>query len=67
MTDRFELEKIIKVNGYTKKQVAALLNLTEQGFNRKVKGDTEFKASEIKKLIDLLNCDVNIFFANTVE
>ena len=32
MTDTFELEKAIRQNGYSKKQVAKELGLTEQGF-----------------------------------
>lgn len=63
MTDTFELEKIIRVKGLTKKQVASHLGLSEQGFLLKLNNQNEFKASEIKKLCDLLKLkDSSIFF-----
>ena len=67
MTDTFELEKAIRQNGFTKKQVAQELGLTEQGFLLKLNNTNEFKASEIQKVCDLLNCSRDIFFARSVN
>ena len=68
MTDTFELEKQIRKNGLTKKQVASELGLSEQGFLLKMQNETEFKASEIQKLCDLLHLpDKSIFFVTGVN
>lgn len=68
MTDTFELEKQIRKNGLTKKQVASELGLSEQGFLLKMQNETEFKASEIQKLCDLLHLpDKSIFFVTSVN
>jgi hypothetical protein len=51
--------------------VAERLNLTYQGFKKKLDGDTEFKASEIAVLKDLLklsDAEVQaIFFDDDVD
>lgn len=63
MTDTYELEKQIRLNGFSKQQIAAELGLSEQGFLLKLRNKTEFKASEIQKLCDLLHLqDKSIFF-----
>lgn len=63
MTDTFELEKLIRLKGMTKKQVAAHLKLSEQGFLLKLNNQNEFKASEIQAICDLLDLkDNSIFF-----
>lgn len=67
MTDTFELEKAIRQNGYSKKQVAKELGLTEQGFLLKLNNVNEFKASEIQKICTLLRCSRDIFFASNVN
>lgn len=67
MTDTFELEKAIRQNGYSKKQVAREIGLSEQGFLLKLNNVNEFKASEIQKLCVLLNCSRDIFFAPCVN
>lgn len=67
MTNTFELEKEIRKNGYTKKQIAKEIGLTEQGFLLKINNKNEFKASEIQKLCLILNCSRDIFFANEVN
>ncbi len=65
MTDTYELEKIIRMKGYTKKQIAQHLNLSEQAFLLKLSNQNEFKASEIKKMCELLALkDNKIFFVD---
>ena len=67
MTDTFELEKAIRIKGFTKKQLANELGLTEQGFLLKLNNRNEFKASEIQKICTLLDCSRDIFFAQNVN
>jgi transcriptional regulator with XRE-family HTH domain len=68
MTNTFQLEVEIKRNGLTKKQVAEKIGLTEQGLQLKINNKTEFKASEIQKLCDLLHLkDKSIFFEKNSE
>lgn len=49
------LKKKIDESGYKLKYVAKQLNLSYPGFLAKLKNETEFKASEIKTLYELLN------------
>ncbi|MBR0456489.1 MAG: helix-turn-helix domain-containing protein [Firmicutes bacterium] len=67
MTDTFELEKVIRQNGYTKKQIAKEIGLSEQGFLLKLNNKREFKASEIQKICILLKCSRDIFFVSEVN
>lgn len=67
MTDTFELEKVIRKRGLTKKEVAAYLGLSEYGFLLKLNNTNEFKASEIEKLCNFLGCDREIFFTPQSE
>lgn len=63
MTDTLMLELYIKKKGYTKKEIAALLGLSFNGFMLKVNNVNEFKASEIKQLCEILDLkDTSIFF-----
>lgn len=55
MTDTLELEIAIKRAGLTKDEVAKKLNLSNMGFYQKLNNITEFKASEISRLYDILN------------
>ena len=68
MTNQYELEKQIRQNGLTKKQVAKELGLSEQGFLLKLSNKSEFKASEIDKLVKILHLpDNSLFFAKNVN
>ncbi|PWJ13971.1 hypothetical protein SAMN02910325_00902 [Ruminococcus flavefaciens] len=71
MTDTQLLMSCIKNCKLNVKSVAAQLNLTRQGFWKKITGRSEFKQSEIGKLTRLLKLDVDtqykIFFANAVD
>lgn len=69
MTNTIELEIAIKRAGFTKREVAKRLGLSEMGFYQKLNNITEFKASEIETLIKLLSIkDVGgIFFAGNVD
>lgn len=65
------LKKKIDQFGFKLIYVAERLNLTYQGFKKKLDGDTEFKASEIAVLKDLLklsDAEVQaIFFDDDVD
>lgn len=68
MTDTLMLELYIKKKGYTKKEIAALLGLSFNGFMLKVNNVNEFKASEIKQLCEILDLkDTSIFFKDKVN
>lgn len=65
------LRKKIEQSGLKLTYVAERLGLTYQGFKKKLDGDTEFKASEIAVLKDLLklsDAEVQaIFFDDDVD
>lgn len=67
MTDTEKLRCRITTCGYKLQFLAEKCGLTYFGFMKKVNNETEFKASEIKKLkelLDLTNEEANaIFFA----
>lgn len=72
MTDTLELEIAIKRAGLTKEEVAKRLNLSNMGFYQKLNNITEFKASEISRLYDILNLksleeQQQIFFKREVD
>ena len=72
MTDTLELEIAIKRAGLTKEEVAKRLNLSSMGFYQKLNNITEFKASEISRLYDILNLksleeQQRIFFRREVD
>jgi DNA-binding Xre family transcriptional regulator len=68
MTDTFELEKQIKMNGFTKKALAEMLGISVQALDSKIKNLTEFKASEIEKICVALHLpNRDIFFCKNVE
>ncbi|MDU2333081.1 hypothetical protein [Veillonella sp.] len=60
------LKQIIDDKGYKLSYVASELSLTREALYKKLRGDTEFKASEIAKLVELLKLTgketKNIFF-----
>ena len=72
MTDTLEFELAIKRAGLTKREIAKNLGLSEMGLYQKINNITEFKASEIAKLYDLLKLSnleqqQRIFFARDVD
>ncbi len=68
MTNTVELEIAILKKGLSKKEVAKRLGLSEQGFLLKLNNSTEFKASEIQALEDMLDLpDKSIFFSKSVN
>lgn len=63
MTDTIMLEMAIRKKGFSKKYVANALGLSEYGFLLKLNNKSEFKASEIKMLVELLDLpDTSYFF-----
>ena len=69
MTDTLKLKAAIMESGFNQEQLAEMLGMTVATMNYKVNNKSEFKASEIKKLCEILKItDVNtIFFADKVE
>lgn len=71
MTDVEKLREKIDSSGYKISFIAEKLNLTPQGLYLKLKNTSEFKATEIQILCNLLDIDdpeemKAIFFANAV-
>lgn len=66
MTNVEKLKEKINESGYKLTFIASKVGLTYQGFLNKVNGESEFKASEIKSLCELLHIDIQekeaIFF-----
>ena len=71
MVNREKLKGKIVENGLTQEQLAGTLGMAVATLNYKVNNKSEFKASEIKKLAEILyltNEEVsNIFFAKDVD
>ncbi len=69
MTDKKELEIAILQSGLTKHEVAQKLGLSDMGFYQKLNNRTEFKASEIVALKEMLHIQSidKVFFAEKVE
>ena len=65
MTNTLELEIAIKRAGLTKREVSKRLGLSEMGLYKKLNNITEFKASEIYSLCEMLNIENKdeIFFS----
>ena len=71
MTNTSLLEKYIEKSGYKKSFIAEQLGLTAYGFMLKVNNKSEFKASEMTILSELLKINAKdkdaIFFAKQVD
>ena len=71
MTNTLELEAAIARTGIKKEDLVKELNLSRMGLRNKIKGLTEFKASEIMKLTKLLHLTAKerevIFFKAKVD
>lgn len=71
MTDSEALSKAIENSGLKLTFIANKLELSREGFYKKLNNQTEFKASEIVKLQYILNLSNKerdkIFFTNKVE
>lgn len=52
------LQEKIANSGYKLKAIANYLGISREGLYKKLNGESEFKASEIAKLIELLNLTV---------
>lgn len=70
-TDTEALKRIIVSSGMSISFIARKLNITREGFYKKMNNETEFKASEISTLKDTLRLTNSqrdaIFFAKKVE
>lgn len=68
LTNTEMLRLKIKESGLKYSYIAKQLNLSAYGLQKKIEGDTEFKASEIETIKDVLNLTRverdQIFFAN---
>lgn len=71
MVNTSKLKATIVERGMLQEQVAMQLGMTSATFNYKVNNKTEFRASEIKKLAEVLHLTMEevfaIFFAEEVE
>ena len=71
MTDTMLLRAKIEESGYRLKFIAKKLAITYSGLLKKINNETEFKASEIQKLANVLKLDLKekeeIFFAKDVD
>ena len=71
MTDTALLRTKIEESGYKIRYIAKQIGITYQGLLKKMNNESEFKASEIKGLQDLLNLTDStrdrIFFTVDVE
>lgn len=65
MTDTIELEVAIKRSGLTKTEIAEKLGISQMALYKKINNKTEFKASEIVALSNLLHIEnkEQIFFS----
>lgn len=69
MTNTVEFEIALKRVGLTKRKVAQFLGISDMSLYQKINNVTEFKASEISKLYELLKLNSlveqqKIFFAH---
>lgn len=69
MTNTEMLRRIIKESGLKLEYIAAQLEISRFSLSKKIENETEFKASEIQKLCDVLRISSNedkeaIFFAS---
>ncbi len=68
MTDTTKINIAITKSRKTKREIAKMLGISEMGLYKKINAQTEFKASEISKLCNILNLThnemTNIFFGN---
>ena len=63
--NRAELRAEIARKGISNRSISKEMNISEQAFYNKINGSSEFKESEIKKLIELLGLsaeDINRIF-----
>lgn len=71
MTNTSLLEEYIKQSGYRKSYIASYLGITAYAFALKCNNKSEFKATEIDMLCELLKIGVrdrmSIFFAKQVD
>lgn len=55
MTDSKELSEVIEKSGLKIIHIASVLGLSREGLCKKINNQTEFKASEIVRLQEILN------------
>ena len=63
--NRSELRAEIARKGISNREISRALNISEQAFYNKIGGTSEFKESEIKKLVSILGLtadDINRIF-----
>ena len=72
MTNSIEFDIATKRANVTKRYIAQALGITEMGLYKKVNNVTEFKASELAKLYEILQLQTlddqqRVFFAHNVD
>lgn len=65
-----ELKALRVKNGFTQKDIAEILGISETSYNKRENGSLEFTISEIKKLKNIFNLSnddiIRIFFSDDV-
>lgn len=71
MVNTTKLNSLIVSKGLKKRSIAQNLQITPASFNNKLYNRTEFKASEVESLCNILDIDINdigrYFFARKVD
>ena len=72
MTDTLEFDIAQRRAGITKREIAKQLGLSEMGLYKKINNISEFKASELAKLYQILHLETleqqqRVFFAHDVD
>lgn len=57
---------LMKENGYTNKDLAHKLGISEKQMGLKIKGDSDFKSSEMFKIAEMFNKTIGEIFLPTV-
>ena len=59
--NKFKLKGAIASCGYTQRQLAELLGITNHTFSNKINGNVDFKLSEIEQMRDILKMNEETF------
>ena len=61
MIDLMEIKACMARNGHRQKDIANILELSENSVNRKIMGKREFTVQELAILAKMYNVDINLF------
>ncbi|MFW6002152.1 MAG: helix-turn-helix transcriptional regulator [archaeon] len=66
MSQLYKLYNLRKIKGITQAEMAQKLGLSTTSYGDKERGKTEFKLSEIKKILKILDVDFEMVFGESV-